>query len=348
MIRSTLILLVLAVLLGAACASAPAATPPPVATATTTTAVTNQSAAVAAPTVRPLRRVLVGSPSPTLGFLPVQVASKLGYFAEEGLEVEYIRAIGTTIVPSLMSGDMHFSTQLTPIGLFAAQGGPARVVQIHAGRLQHVISVRPEITSVSQLAGKRIAVQSLNTITAFEAQKVAEYFNLADVTLLGVGGDLERIAAVEAGAADATVLPIPANLAAERLGFPSLLRIGTVLTVSQAGFATSEAVLRDQPDLARGSLRAAARAFPLVRAGDDRVAPIIAEWIDLPLEDAARAYEQVADTFSPNGISGPADQAAFLELLQATGGMPAGTSPAQVFDFALAQRVAAELGLPAQ
>jgi len=343
--RSGTILLLLASLLASACARTSQGAPAP----TVATPAAAGPAASAAPTARPLQRVTIGAPSPTLAFLPVQVASRLGYFAEEGLEVEYVRAIGTTIVPSLLSGELHFSTQLTPIGLHAAQGGDTRVVQLLATRIQHVLAARPEITSVEQLAGKRIAVQSLNTITAFEAQQVVDRFGLTDVALIAAGGDLERIASIEAGAADATVLPVPANLAAERQGLPSLLRLSTVVAVPQAGLATSEALLRDQPDLVTRSLRAAARALPVVRdKNNGAVSRIIAEWTDQPLDDAARAYEQVADTFSPNGMAGPTEQAAFLDLLRATAGIPADTTPAQVFDFSVAQRVATELGLPEQ
>jgi ABC-type nitrate/sulfonate/bicarbonate transport system substrate-binding protein len=336
------ILLLLGSLLATACArTSEGAAPPTVAVP----APASQAAATGSP-AQALQPVVIGAPSPTLGFLPVQVASRLGYFQEEGLKVEYVRAIGTTIIPSLLSGELHFSTQLSPIGLYAAQGGATRVVQLHSARIQHVLTARPEIASVAQLAGKRIAVQSLNTLTAFEAQKLIEHFDLADVGLISVGSDLERIAALEAGAADATVLPIPANLASERQGFPSLLRLSTVVAVPQAGLATSEALMRDQTDLVVRSLRAAARALPVIRGQNDEVSRIIADWMELSLDDAARAYEQVADTFSVDGTVGPGEQLAYLDLLRATGGMPAETTPAQVFDLTLARRVATELGLP--
>ena len=106
--------------------------------------------------------------------------------------------------------------------------------------------------------------------------------------------------------------------------------------------------MRDRTDLVVGSLRAAARALPVIRGNHDEVSRIIAEWMELPPDDAARAYEQVTDTFSTDGTVGPTEQNAYLDLLRATGGMPAETTPVQVFDFTLARRVATELGLPEQ
>jgi ABC-type nitrate/sulfonate/bicarbonate transport system substrate-binding protein len=293
-----------------------------------------------------LQRVGIGVPGPSLSYLPAQLAWRLGYFREEGLDVEFVQISGTSVIPALLSGELDFTTILSAVGAHAGQGGPSRILQFHTVRLQHVLSVRPEITTLAQLAGRRVAVQSLGTLTAFETQKLAEHFGLADVALVAVGGDLERIAAMEAGAADATVAPIPANLIAERRGFPTLLRIGTVLEIPQAGLGASVATLREREALVARTLRAAARALPLIPSQRDVVVQHIAEWIDLAPEDAARAYEQVVDTYSSNGLPTEAQLAAYLELLRATAGVPADVTPAQLVDFTVARRVAAELGLP--
>jgi len=73
---------------------------------------------------------------------------------------------------------------------------------------------------------------------------------------------------------------------------------------------------------------------------------MIAAWIELSSADAERAWEFVADTYSPNGIPTEAQQRAYLNLLQETANVPADASLDQIFDFTLARRVAAELKLP--
>jgi len=294
---------------------------------------------------QPAERVVVATASPSLSWLPAQIAGLQGYFREEGLDVEFVQVGGTLIVPALLSGEVQYTTILSAVGTHAANGGPSRIVQYHSVRLQHVLSVRPEFTAIGQLAGKRIAVQSLGTLTAFEARKIADHFGLPDVAIVPIGGDLERIAAMATGAADANVTAIPNNLVAEREGFPTLLRIGTVLEVPQAGFATSEAHLRDRSDQVTRLLRAAARALPLITSQRDLTVATIADWMELSPADAARAYEQVADTYSPNGLPTDAQMAAYLELLRDTAGVSADVSASQIVDFTIARRVAAELGL---
>ena len=94
---------------------------------------------------------------------------------------------------------------------------------------------------------------------------------------------------MESGAADANVAPIPANLAAEQRGFPTLLRIGSLLDTPHGGFGTSVAHLRDQADLLTRTLRATARALPLVTAQRDTVIAVIRDFMQLSPPDAERA-----------------------------------------------------------
>jgi ABC-type nitrate/sulfonate/bicarbonate transport system substrate-binding protein len=300
----------------------------------------------AVPQARPLEPVRIAAPSISLAYLPAHLAWALGYFREEGLDVEFPQLGGPTVIPALLGGDIDFAISLSAIAANAGQGGPTRIVQFHSVRLQNVLSVRPEITHVSQLAGKRVAVQSLGTLTAFWTRKVADHYGVPDVAILAFGGDLERIAGLESGAADAAALGIPSNVIAEKHGYPTLLRASTILEIPQAGLGTSEAILRDQADRVERTLRAAARMLPVIASQRDLVVQQIAEWVELSPEDAARAYDQVADTFSPNGLATDAQLAAYMELMYATAGVPTSVPPSQLVDFTIARRVAAELGLP--
>ena len=296
----------------------------------------------------PAQRLVIGVPSPSLAYLPAHVAWKRGFFEEEGLAVEFSRVTGNVIIPALLSGELHFTTNLSSIGSHAGQGGPTKIVQFHSVRLQHALVVRPEITDVQQLAGKRIAVQSTGTLPTFEAQRLVERYNLRDVALLNAGSEADRLTVMEAGGADALVSAIPGNLVAERRGYSTLLRFATVLDVPQSGLGTSEATLRDNGDLVLRALRASARALPLLQAEREDVIRLIGEWIELSPEDAARAYEQVIDTYSPDGLATEAQLRAYLTLMQETANVPADASVDRLFDFTLARRVAAELGLPGQ
>ncbi|HLH25020.1 MAG TPA: ABC transporter substrate-binding protein [Chloroflexota bacterium] len=301
-----------------------------------------------APSGQPLQHVSIGAPGPSLSYLPAYLASKLGYFQEEGLDPEFVQITGPAAIAAVINGELDFTTLLSAIGANALQGGPTRIVQFHSVKLQHVVSAPPTITAISQLAGKRIGVDSLGTLTAFETRKLADKFQIPDLAIVAAGNELERIAAMQSGAIDASIESIPANLVAEREGFPTLLRIGTVLDIPQAGFGTSQDTLRDKAPLVSGSLRAAARALPVIANQRDTVVQVIAEFVSLEPGDAQKAYDQVVDTYSPNGLPTDAQLAAYADLLEETAGAPPGAQPDQMVDFTIARRVAADLGLPSQ
>ncbi len=75
---------------------------------------------------------------------------------------------------------------------------------------------------------------------------------------------------------------------------------------------------------------------------------MIADWIELSPDDAARAYDLVIDTYSPDGLATEAQQRAYLGLMQETANVPADATTDRLFDLTLARRAAAELGLPSQ
>jgi ABC-type nitrate/sulfonate/bicarbonate transport system substrate-binding protein len=294
---------------------------------------------------RTLERLGIGTSSPSLSYLPAKLADMLGYYAEEGLSPEFVQVRGNSVIPALLSAELDFTTLLSAIGAHASQGGPSKIVQFHSVKLQHVLTVRPEITDVSQMAGKRIGVESLGTLTAFESRKLIDHYGLADVAIVAVGGDLERIAAMETNAVDASTSAVPSNIAAEKRGFPTLLRIGAILEIPQAGLGGAESFTREHPDKVARSLRAAARALPLIQAQRDLVIQKIGEWMELSPEDATRAYDLVVDTYSPNGLPTDAQMLAYIDLMRATAGASADTKPADLADFSIARRVAGELGL---
>jgi NitT/TauT family transport system substrate-binding protein len=346
--RLPTIAMVLAGLLAVACAGPPQAADPPRAQPTAASAPAAPPTAIAAApaTARPLERVRIGAASPSLAYLPAHLAWKLGHFRDEGLDVEFVQLGGPTVIPALMGGEIDFTISLSAVAANAGQGGPTRIAQFHSVRLQNVLTVRPETTHVSQLAGKRIAVQSLGTLTAFWTRKVADHFGVPDVAILAFGGDLERLAGLESGAADAAALGIPSNVIAEKRGYPTLLRASTVLEIPQAGLGTSEAHLRDHADRVERTLRASARMLPVITSQRDLVVQQIAEWVELDPADAARAYDQVADTYTPNGLPTDAQMAAYMELMYETAGVSPSVPPSQLVDFTIARRVAAQLGLP--
>jgi ABC-type nitrate/sulfonate/bicarbonate transport system substrate-binding protein len=55
-----------------------------------------------------------------------------GYFREEGLNIEVIRAPGGVATPGLLSGQFQFSSSASSAVSAAVRGGPVKVVMVNA------------------------------------------------------------------------------------------------------------------------------------------------------------------------------------------------------------------------
>ena len=147
--RRTLGVLIVIGALGVACAT-PAANAPPLhwpprlprpRRAGGAAAPASAASSPAAPAAGPHQKLAIGYLVALAQLPPGQAADLLGYFAEEGLDPEFVQIRGNSVIPALLSGELDFTTLLSTIAAHAGQGGPSKIVQFHSVKLQHVLSV---------------------------------------------------------------------------------------------------------------------------------------------------------------------------------------------------------------
>jgi NitT/TauT family transport system substrate-binding protein len=165
-------------------------------------------------------RVGLGSISLQSGL--VYLAKDRGLFHKYGLVVEsvYIPG-GTTNIQVLVSGNLDLS-QLSGAPGVAANLEGADIVYI-AGlldRLNYQVVTRPEIKSVEQLKGKKFGVSRFGSSADFGMRAMLKRLGIDPVkeaTMLQIGDEPARIAAVTSGNIDGTVVNAPFGMEAERL-----------------------------------------------------------------------------------------------------------------------------------
>jgi ABC-type nitrate/sulfonate/bicarbonate transport system substrate-binding protein len=250
-------------------------------------------------------------------------------------------------VTALLADEVDYSTTPSSAAAAASQGAPVRIVYFMSGKVQHQLVGRPELTGIVDLAGKRIAVNRLGDITAFEVRWALDHFNIPDASLVTLGRDTERIAGVLSGAADAAVLPVPMDIVAERQGLRHLLAIGDVLEVPLAGLVVNEEKLRHEGDEIAAMVRAVVRGTQYLRdpAHREAVAAYIANWADLSPDEGRSALDRVRETYLPAGMPTDAQVQTFLTMLRETGGAPEAITADQIADFSITRRVAAAMGV---
>ena len=102
-------------------------------------------------------KIRIATASPSLSYLPIYIAVKKGFFAKRGFDVEMIQMNASLTAPALLNRSVDYTTIPSTIATAAARGAPAKVIFFASVKLQHMLVSRPEIATVQDLAGKRIA-----------------------------------------------------------------------------------------------------------------------------------------------------------------------------------------------
>jgi NitT/TauT family transport system substrate-binding protein len=291
----------------------------------------------------PLTKIRLATPPPSLSYLPIHVALQKGLYAKRGFDVEVIQMAAGLAAPALLNRSIDYTTIPSGPATAAARGLPLKVICFTSVKLQHVLISRPEIMTVTDLAGKRIGAGSLGTLPAYEVRVVIDKFRLGSNTIIvPLNSTNDRIIATQKGNVDAAVVSAPFDLKAEELGLKRLLQIGSILQIPQAGLATTEEKIKAGRNEVIEFLKATNEGLDYTWSQREGTVDIIAKWMSLSRSTAARVYESVRDTYSQNGIPSEEQANAYIAMLGATAGLKGDISGASIFDFAVAGEAAKE------
>jgi len=176
-------------------------------------------------------KIYVGPSSKTLGYAPLWVGWKKGFFEQQGLDVEVVVLRGIPmVVQALASGSIHFGSGGPEPFMEASDRGLDFIITggVINGMTAAIIAGR-KYKTFEELRGTTVGQSSLTggTVTAFREalrQKGLEYPR--DYKILVVaGGSAGNLAAMQSGQISATTVAVPLNFAAEELGYNTLGRL---------------------------------------------------------------------------------------------------------------------------
>jgi NitT/TauT family transport system substrate-binding protein len=176
-------------------------------------------------------RIYLGASSKTLGYSPLWVGVKRGFFEQQGLDVQLILLRGVPMtLQALAAGSLQIGSggpepyiEASERGLdFTIAGG------IINGMAQVIIAGK-NYKTIEELRGATFGASSLTsaTVTALKEalhQKGLEYPRDYKI-LIVAGGSAANLTAMQSGQINATTVAVPLNHAAEELGFTTLGRV---------------------------------------------------------------------------------------------------------------------------
>ena len=292
------------------------------------------------------RKVTIGVPVLDVTQSALYVARDRGYFQKEGLEVELILMRGAVANQALIAGNVEFTTVPTA-GLQAAlQGAPIKVVLSTFHKPMFWLYSRPEIRSIKELSGKKVAVSSLGAAgdsalrELFKKNAVDEN---REVAILAIGTTASRLGALASNAVDAAMMTFPHNITAAESGFRELISfIASDIIQLQGAIVTRDALLQSDVAFVEKFLRATIRGMIYYSSNRSGAIPILARNVKTQEDLAAKIYDLVKPALTPEGILNDDLQKRVMSpLLERVGKRD--TPVARFFDFGLARKLHSEI-----
>ena len=232
---------------------------------------------------------------PNVQFAPFYVAIEKGFFAEEGLEIEFDYTFETDGLALVGAGELQFAVASGEQVLLArSQGLP--VVYTFAWYQDFPVSVVAKtsegINSPADLKGKKIGLPGLYgaNYIGLEALLFSAGLSASDVTMDSIGfNQVEALATDQEQAVVVYTANEPIQLRAQGYEITEL-RVADYVQLTANGLITSEMVIANEPDLVRGMTRALARGIEYALAHPDEAYEICKSFV----ENLAQADESVA------------------------------------------------------
>jgi ABC-type nitrate/sulfonate/bicarbonate transport system substrate-binding protein len=207
------------------------------------------------------RKLRIGMPNRGVPNLGLIAAQRYGFFRAQGLDAELIVMRPSISLQTLMAGDLDYSTVLASAVRAAVGGLPVPVILALTVGQDFSLVVRPEIRRMEDLKGKTLATSGVGEFTDVGARLVLKKYGLvpeADVKLRALFGNHPlRLSALQAGQVDGTVMSMPYNKMAVKMGFREIVHLREVLKTPQGGLVTTVEKIRNDPDFILRSVKAA-------------------------------------------------------------------------------------------
>jgi ABC-type nitrate/sulfonate/bicarbonate transport system substrate-binding protein len=249
-------------------------------------------------------KIRIAIPSQGAQFMTYPLAQKKGFLKEEALEAEMIRTSGSVAIAALTSGDVDYFTAIGFPVRAAMQGLPVRVVACFFPTLPFVLITRPEIKSVSALRGQALGINAFGGAPEVITRMTLKHFGIdpdKEVKFVVTGSPESRLAAMNQGLTAATVVAIPDDYHAKKLGFSVVAKPYELFTYPDGGLTANVKKTKERPEEIKRVIRAGIKANRYIRSDRDGTIQFMMEWQKIPREIATITYESLSPIFNDDG-----------------------------------------------
>ena len=274
----------------------------------------------------------------SVGVMPLILAKRNGYFAQEQLEVDLLAARGSLCTMGLIGGSFQATYSPSTFDAVVAGDVKGKVIYVAEKFLLHRLIVAPQIKRFEDLRGKKIAISSFGSLTELLSREILADHGLRamqDVLLLQTGGAPVRLAALKSGNVQGALLSSQHALAAMQDGFRNM-EYEPPPYVSHPLIVKNE-MLSGEKALVRSLLQAMLKGH--IFFGQKKEETLTAIQKTLRIDDrkvARETYEDEMRRYNPGGGFEPSNIKKVIDRARETRKMERKVEIQDVFDLSMA------------
>jgi NitT/TauT family transport system substrate-binding protein len=225
------------------------------------------------------------------------MAEKRGLYAKYGLAstIVYVSG-GSTAIQAMVSGDVDLAQLTGPPGVAAnLRGADLVYFAMTDDRMGYQLVTRPEIKSANELKGKRFAISRFASSADFGARALLKRLGVdpKDVTILQIGNEADRLAALRSGSVDGSVFNAPFGALAKKFNFNILADAGALgIPYFNTGICGSAKLLQKNEGKILNFLRAYVEAIRIFKTEPEYTLKALAQFSRVSDQELLKeAYE---------------------------------------------------------
>jgi len=295
---------------------------------------------------QPLAIVNMAIPARSFQMVIYPIAQQKGYMKEEGLDQRVVFIAATTSIQAMLGGDVGFTGAGTSALVSVARSGtPLKVVLATNDRVLQWLVTKPEITSPKDLKGKKIAVTGIAAMATYILKQVLTKHGLdanRDVTYLDVGAN-NQLPALLGGGFEAATMSVEQRYVALDKGMKEMFFFGNEVKNSWGTLATTDKLIKENPKMITGFLRATLKAMRYIRQDKEGTIGAMTKFANVSRQQAARVYDDIIPTFTRNGVVDDETQRNDLNIIRQVINANETLPNAKGYDFSFAVEAEAQL-----
>jgi NitT/TauT family transport system substrate-binding protein len=295
----------------------------------------------------PLKSIRIGMPNRGVPNLGLRAAQHYGFFRTQGLEAELIVMRPSISLQTLMAGDLDYSTVLASAARASVSGLPLRIIMALTVGQDFSLVVRPDIRRIEDLKGRTLATSGVGEFTDVGARLVLRKYGLVpevDVKLRALFGNHPlRLSALQAGQIDGTIMTMPYNKMAVKMGFRELVHLGEFIKTPQGGLVTTVRKIRSEPELVLRTIKAALMANRFLKENKSEFMKLLAKesGVNDPVV-AGLIHEEIVKLYSDTGLISDDAMQEFIANSKEALKVSREVSISEVADFSFARKALSE------